>query len=249
MRLLILCEPLLQYVAKAHRSAAKGCVLPLEKVRGDIQRLFEEMGQQAAGKADLAAQYEKIRLPLIFFVDFMMRESDLSFRADWVPLAFELKEFAGDERFFDLLESDLRDPGEGATERLVIYYSCLGLGFTGLYLGQPEAIQRLMERISPRISRFMDVDRRARICPRAYDHNDTRDFTEPPGTKLVGIGIALILLLLVWFIAYFRLFNSLSGDIRRNLNKILNGPPASVSSSASALRDFDTLWCGRSRWQ
>jgi type VI secretion system protein ImpK len=233
MQLLILCEPLFQYVARARRSAAKGCELPIEKVRADIQRLFEEMRQQASGTPALADQYEKVRLPLVFFVDFMMRESDLSFRTEWVPLAYDIKEFAGDEKFFDMLEAELKDSGDKGAERLAVYHTCLGLGFTGVYMGQPDAIRRLMGRISGRISRLMDGDRQTRICPQAYEHTDTRDFTEPPNTKLVSIGIGLVGLLIVWFVGYWLFFSSQSGDINRSLDKIIPVSGSPTSSSAS----------------
>ncbi len=222
MRLVTLCEPLFQYVCRLNRSAAKGCTLPLERVRADIQRLFEDIRHEASSRPDLAAQYERIKLPLTFFVDFVIRESNLSFRTDWTPLAYDFNELAGDEKFFELLESDMTDPSDGAAERLAVYYTCLGLGFTGLYAREPDTIRRLAGRISGRISRFMDADTRARICPQAYEHTDARDFTEPPGTKLVGIGIALVGLLIVWFVAYFLLFSSVSDRIDEHLTAILN---------------------------
>jgi type IV/VI secretion system ImpK/VasF family protein len=223
MRLVSLCESLFQYICRLKRSAIKGCTLPLERVRADIQQLFEEIRLQASGQPDLAAQYEKIKLPLVFFVDFVIRESDLSFRKDWIPLASDLHEFAGDEKFFELLESDLADSSDAAAERLAIYYTCLGLGFTGLYTGDPDTIRRLTGRISGRVSRFMDADARARICPQAYQHTDTRNFTEPPGTKLAVVGIILAGGLAVWFVTYFLLFWSVSHSIGKYLHMILNG--------------------------
>jgi type IV/VI secretion system ImpK/VasF family protein len=222
MKLLSLCEPLLQYVCRLNRSAVKGCTLPIERVRADIQQLFEEIRHEASSRPDLAAQYERIKLPLVFFVDFMIRESTLSFRMDWIPMACDFNELAGDEKFFELLEADLADASDGAAERLAVYYTCLGLGFTGLYTGEPDVIRRLLGRISGRISRFMDADARTRICPQAYEHTDTRDFTEPPGTKLVGIGIALAGLLIVWFVAYYLLFSSVSNEIDAHLTGILS---------------------------
>jgi type VI secretion system protein ImpK len=238
MRLVSLCEPLLQYVCRLNRSAAKGCALPVEKVRADIQQLFEQMRDEASSRPDLAAQYERIKLPLVFFVDFMIRESTLSFRMDWIPLACDFNELAGDEKFFELLEADLADPGEGAAERLAVYYTCLGLGFTGLYTGEPDAIRRLTGRISGRISRFLEADARARICPQAYEHTDTRDFTEPPGTKLVGIGIALAGLLIVWFVAYFLLFSSVSNRITGHLDRITNRSASPRSAEATGRSAF-----------
>jgi type VI protein secretion system component VasF len=232
MRLVTLADPVFQYVCRLHRSAAKGCTFPIEKARADVLQLFEEMRQQAASRPDLAAQYERIKLPLIFFVDFMMRESGLSSRTEWVPLARDYRELAGDEKFFLLLESDLKDPSDGATERLAVFYTCLWLGFTGLYFDQPEEIQRLMGRVSGRVSQFLGAEGQKRICPQAYEHTDTRNFTEPPGTKLVGIGIALIGLLVVWLITYGVLFQSTSSRIHGYLETI-NQDAGRTSSSVS----------------
>jgi cytochrome bd-type quinol oxidase subunit 1 len=43
------------------------------------------------------------------------------------------RQLAGDEKFFDLLEETLNDSSEDASERLAVYYTCLGLGFMGMY--------------------------------------------------------------------------------------------------------------------
>ena len=238
MRLVSLCEPLFQYVCRLNRSAAKGCTLPLERVRADIVQLLEEIRQEASSRPDLAAQYERIKLPLVFFVDFMIRESNLSFRMDWIPMGCDFNELAGDEKFFELLDVDLADSSDGAAERLAVYYTCLGLGFTGLYTGEPDAIKRLTGRISGRISRFMDADARTRICPQAYEHTDTRDFTEPPGTKLAGIGIALAGLMIVWFVTYFLLFSSVSNRITGHLDRIINRGASSSSTDVGERNAF-----------
>ena len=234
MRLVTLADPVFQYVCRLRRSAAKGCTFPIEKARADVLQLFEEMRQQAASRPDLAAQYERIRLPLIFFVDSMMRESGLGSRVEWVPLARDYRELAGDEKFFHLLDADLNDPSDGATERLAVFYTCLGLGFTGLYFDQPEEIQRRMARVSGRVSQFLGSEGQKRICPQAYEHTDTRNFTEPPGTKLVGIGIGLIGLLVVCLVAYGVLFKTTSSLIEGHLRTI-NKSAERTSSSASGL--------------
>ena len=78
-------------------------------------------------------------MPIIFFVDSIIAESKLSCAGQWHQdrLAYEQNELAGDEKFFDLLDETLNDPSPEATERLVIYYVCLGIGFTGWYATQP----------------------------------------------------------------------------------------------------------------
>jgi len=221
MTLLELCEPIFQYVCRLRRSARMGCTIEMDQVRNDIKRILGEISTNASTSAELTTQYEKVELPLVFFVDFMIKESKLRFAVDWYELGRERGELAGDEKFFDLLDADLADPSSAATQRLVIFYTCIGLGFTGVYTGQPESIQRLMSRISARISGMMDADEKSYICPEAYENVDARDFVEPPGAKLAGIGIALIGLIIVWAVAYFFLFKWTSDDVAKSLDTVI----------------------------
>ena len=228
MTLLELCEPLFQYVCSLSRTAKTSNTLDTYQVRGKIKRILDEMRTNSTSSHELAGQYEKVELTLIFFVDFMIKESKLNLTSEWVELASERNELAGDEKFFDLLDEELADPGEDAAERLVIYYTCLGLGFTGVYIGQPESIRKLMLRISGRISSMMDADEEAFICPEAYENVDTRNLIEPPGTKLGGIAIALVGLIIVWFIVCFCLFTWSSGEVAKAVKTITTVEEKSV---------------------
>ena len=221
MTLLELCEPLFQYVCRLSRSARMGCTIEMEQVRNDIKKILEEMRTNASTTPELSSQYEKVELPLIFFVDFIIKESKLNFASEWFELGRERRELAGDEKFFDLLDEDLVDPSDAATQRLVIFYTCIGLGFTGVYTGQPESIQKLVSKISARISGMVDADKKSYICPEAYENVDSRDFVEPPSTKLMGIAIVLIGLIIVWSIAYFCLFKWTSDDVVETVDTII----------------------------
>lgn len=220
MTLLELCEPLFQYVCRLRRSARMGRTIEMNEVRNDIVSIFSEMKAEASSDHQLFTQYEKTELPLIFFADFMIKESDLPFAYDWVELGRERNELAGDEKFFDLLDADLADPSDSATQRLVVFYTCLGLGFTGVYTGQMDSIQRLISQISARISGLMDADKKSYICPEAYENVDTRDFVEPPGAKLIGIGITLAALIIIWAVAYCFLFKWTSDDLAESIDII-----------------------------
>jgi type VI secretion system protein ImpK len=233
MTLLELCEPLFQYMCRLRRSARMDYTLEMDQVRNDIKRIFGEIKANASASADLTVQYEKVELPLIFFTDFMIKESSLSFAHDWYELGRERNELAGDEKFFDMLDAELADPSETATQRLLIYYTCIGLGFTGVYTGQMESIRRLMSKISTRISGMIDADEKSFICPEAYENVDTRDFIEPPSAKLVGIGITLIALIIIWAVAYFCLFKWTSDDLGKSLDTIIGQKnlPSAIEST------------------
>lgn len=239
MTLLDLCEPLIQYVCRLNRSGRKGGSFEPSRVRAEIDAMFEDMRSKASADPNLTSQYDKIEMPLIFFVDFMIKESALSFARDWKEIAYEHNELAGDEKFFDLLDETLADPSQAATERLAVYYTCIGLGFTGWYTGQPEYLRKKQLETSARIRAMMDVDEASRICPEAYEHVDTSDLVQPPGMKLLGIFIALIGMTVVMFVANFFLFKTTASELQAALRKIIardsiTPPPAVVIPGAVA---------------
>ena len=136
MTLLELCEPLFHYICRVNRSARKGGNVSHGQIRAEIDSLFKEIHIKAAGDSGLENHLDKdkgkIELVLAFFVDFMVKESKLPFADEWQELgASKFNELAGDEKFWDLLEETLADRSEVADERLAVYYTCIGLGFTG----------------------------------------------------------------------------------------------------------------------
>ena len=226
MTLLEATEPLFQYVCRLNRLgrrlAAGGKVgdtvmfkkgataassrpptLDYAVVRSEVKALLEDMMDKPGSDRLLAAQVKQVELPLLFFVDSMISEGALPFAAKWNEerLAYAKKELAGDQKFFDLLEETLKDESDEASERLAIYFTCLGLGFTGFYFNQPEYLRKTMLTIAPRIRRMMDADQTAKVCPEAYEHLDTRDLVEPPGARLIFVGIVFVCFALAVVIA------------------------------------------------
>jgi type VI secretion system protein ImpK len=221
MTLLELCDPLFQYICRFNRSARKGGHHDLLQVRQEVKAILGEMKGKAASQPGLSSQFEKIDIVLMFFVDFMIKSSAISNAGDWQELAFERKELAGDEKFFDLLEETLADRSDQANERLSIYYTCMGLGFTGWYTGQPEYLRKKMLECSTRIRNLIDTDQSSKICPESYEHVDTSDLVQPPSASLVGIGIALVGLIIVLFIANAYMYRNSSSELTKALDGII----------------------------
>lgn len=220
MRLHELCEPLFQYVCRLNRSARKGVGLEPNLVRTDIQALFSEMRGRASSEAGLADQFAKVELGLIYFVDFMIKESSLAFAGQWKELAHDQGKMAGDEEFFDLLDETLRDPSEAASERLTVYYTCLGLGFTGFYTGQPEYLRKKMMEIQARVRSVMDQDVSSRICPEAYEHVDTRPLNLPPLRNLKGMVLVLVAVVLSVLVANWWMYARAASSLKESLGTI-----------------------------
>jgi type VI protein secretion system component VasF len=219
MTLLELCEPLFQYICRLNRSARKGGNYELGQVQSEIKGILGEAKAKSVGE-NLSDQYEKIELPLMFFCDFMIKESALPWAREWKELAFERHEMAGDEKFFDVLEETLKDKSPAANDRLTVMYTCIGLGFTGWYTSQPEYLRRKMKEIAARLQAAGMFSDAQRICADAYEKVDTRDLVEPPGMKLLGIAIVLLGLIVVLFVMYAYLFSANSKDMKKALKDI-----------------------------
>src|SRR6476660_873270 len=99
----------------------------------------------------------------------MISESALPFAAEWNQnrLAYDRQELAGDEKFFDMLEETTKESGDDATERLAVFYLCLGLVFTGSYFKHPEFLRKTMLALSSRVRHLMENDPSAKLCPEA----------------------------------------------------------------------------------
>lgn len=245
MTLLELTEPLFQYICRLNRVARKGGPAPSGNtafftkgastpppkgsnldyavVRSEIKAALEDFMQKASNDMKLAAQAKKMELPLIFFVDSMIAESTLGIAQQWNQnrLAYDRNELAGDEKFFDLLEETLNDSSEDASERLAVYYTCIGLGFSGIYFKQPEYLRKTMLTIAPRIRHLVEMDQTAKICPEAYASVDTRDLVQPPRDRMVLVGIIFLCFALSVLTTYVFMYRNASRNLNESLDKIL----------------------------
>ena len=223
MTLLELCEPLFLYVCLLNRAGRKGGNLDFHPVRGKVKEIFGDMRNRAISDARLNLQYKEMEEPLTFFVDSMIAESKLPFAKQWDfdRIASGSQQLAGDEKFFDLLDDTMKQPGDDATERLSVYYACIGLGFTGFYGGQPEYLRRKMLEIAPRIRHLIESDTTVRVCPEAYQHVDGRDLVEPPTSKMIVVLIIFLVFMLTTLACNFFLFQQASQQLTSSLSEII----------------------------
>jgi type IV/VI secretion system ImpK/VasF family protein len=227
-RLLEHCEPLFQAVCRLNRMGRKGSSIDYTQARAEITDLLEKLSRTARSDIGLNDQYSKVELPLIFFIDSIIAESALPFAAEWSHnrLAEARRELAGDEKFFDLLEDTLQDNSDGASERLAVYYTCLGLGFSGWYAGQPEMLRKKMFEISPRVKAFVDTDDSGLITPDTYKSTNTSNLPLPMASSLVPLLIAFVGLFLAVVAFNIYTFHAASAEMKSALDTIIAHDPA-----------------------
>jgi hypothetical protein len=227
MTLSELCEPLFQHICRLNRRARKlaaegassdaAAALGDEtQIRAELAAVLGEMKSKATASPELMAQLERVRLPLIFFCDYAILTSSLPFARDWKPMA-EVDEdpphYAWSQEFFDMLDATMKERGEGADERLLIFYECMGLGFKGMYEGDPQALRKKMKELASRLRSRLGSESESRICEDAYI-TDKRKLDLPPAQTLVPMAIALVVLILVLGIGIVYLFHRESKELR-----------------------------------
>ena len=223
MKLLELYENLFQYVCRLNRSAKTQAHPEYVRVRSEVKELLNEVERNASADVRLLNQVRRLELSVIFFVDNVICTSRLKLASQWADnrLAKDRNELAGDERFFDFLDLDLKDTSDEAVERLAVYYACLGLGFMGMYQGDPGKIRNYMEQIFPRIRQWIDSDPRTKISEEAYKFTDTRVLTEPPSNKIILVAVIFAFLSLSVFIVYYALYARAVGEMGDYVGKIV----------------------------
>lgn len=225
MTLLDACEPLFQKICALNRSSkTKGPAQDFPSLRKEVASLISGLRGNLMSEPSLAGQWQKLEMPILFFVDSMISESRLPASAEWNKnrLAYDFKELAGDQKFFDFLDRDLADPDPDATERLGFYFTCVGLGFSGFYSQRPEQLRPRMVEMLRRVDPSVRTESHMKISPEAYENVDTRDLIEPPPLPtgvLVGFFIALCL---VFIAVSFHLYQDATLELRQALVDILS---------------------------
>ncbi len=214
-----LCEQLFQYVCRLSRSARKGVALDAGLVRSDVRALMGELGSRARGETGMTVLVDDVRVALALFVDETVRTSVPGVGESWGSIADEMEGFEVDpSRFFQTMEDALGDMSQGGLQRVETLQICLGLGFTG---GRtPGEVASLIERAGERLGGRMDADPMARVCPEAYEHVDTSDLIQPAGRSVVGIGVALVALIVVVVVGNALIYKNASGELRAALRGI-----------------------------
>jgi type VI secretion system protein ImpK len=225
MKLLELYEDLFQYVCRLNRAARTQAQPDYARVRAEVKDLLDQVIRTASSDVRLLNQVKRLELPMVFFIDNVICTSRLKFATQWAEnrLATERNELAGDERFFvDFLEKDLADTSDEAVERLAVYYTCLGLGFTGMYVNQPETIRRYMDQAFPRIRQWIDADPRTKISEEAYRCTDTRILTEPPSNRIILVALVFVFLSLSVLTVCYALYASAVHELNNSVRIILD---------------------------
>jgi hypothetical protein len=231
--LMDICEPLFQHVCRLHRAGRKSAEGGGAAIAGDqheararLRELIGESGELAeqASQAGILDQFEKVRLPLVFFCDYVIQHSTLPFAAEWQPMA-EVDEdpphLGWYQEFFAMLDDTLAEHSDAAEERLAVFYTCLGLGFKGYFEDMPKFLQDKMREIQNRVRGRIETDSSRDICDQAYKHTDKRQLEMPPIKTLTPIILVLLGLIVTLFVLNLYLYHDASGQLKKAIDTVV----------------------------
>jgi type VI protein secretion system component VasF len=216
------CNPIITCILNYWQLVNTGEAPAPDRFRADIEERFHLARQRAASSSSLARDFERIEKPLIFFVDYMIKEGNFPFRNEWNELARSFNELSGDEKFFDMLDADLNDPE--AANTIVVYFIMLGLGFDGVYRARPEYIEKYLKVCRARFGETLDV----RIEPLVTVKPRKRGLSFRKKSIFVKLGVVLVcvVFLAVSFAINFNTFVSITGSYKKALNQaVLDSVP------------------------
>jgi type VI protein secretion system component VasF len=187
----------------------------MEKLREDIENVLEDARLQASADLGLSREYERVERPLVFFIDFMVKEGNFPFSRDWRELGRNYNELSGDEKFFNLLSDALRDTK--AHNTIPLFYTMLGLGFEGAYIQDHKFIEKTMKECAARFPGELDI----REEPLVAVATEKRIAGLKRGRALRPLRMALffsLLFLAVSLIVNFAAFFSTARSFRESLS-------------------------------
>jgi len=221
MNLVILCDPLFKYVCFLNRSARKGAPVDASRAEAEVEAILSEIRGRANANPGLAEQYERVELPLMFFVDNVIANGPPPLCDNWQRLAYKRDRATGDTDFCDELEAMLGEPETpSSNERLAVFYTCVGLGFVGDRLADPALRQKRMSQMTRRLRSFLELEDRARVTPQAYAHTQKDNLVPPPVAPVWKLGVALLGLVVMLVVLNGYLYRNLSGKLLQTLQKI-----------------------------
>lgn len=214
-------QPVFEFICESSRLARNRARLDPAELRRKAITLLTEITEIARRDPALAEHVQKLHTPVKHFIDGMMARHVLQTpqSEEWHEnrLGYEASRH-GDQAFFDSLREALQEPpSPAAAERLMVYYTCLGLGFKGIET--PERIRELIAEIRSKIRQFLDLDDPGRLSPPAYQGLDERDLVRPPRERRLATIAAVLCAILagggLYVYAYLRFNKKLPDELRQ----------------------------------
>ena len=226
-----LCNPVFQCLCNYWQLSCVTNMMDREKFLTDITGHLEDVKKKASRDPKLEREFEWIEKPLVFFIDYMVKEGRFPYRVEWRELSRNYNELSGDEKFFNLLTETLKYPDFGNS--FALFYIMLGLGFDGAYRYNHKYIEQCMRLCMEKTVIDYDIYSEPVVpTPKKKTiFNRQRKF---------GIRVAIIasaVFMLICFIINLAVFSNTTKNYREILNRAVTGSTLQTNYSPAAEGD------------
>lgn len=214
----LLCRPLIRQLCAYWYYARCGEVPDREQVDRVLREHLIRIREKVEDDGRLKREFQRIEQPLIFFIDYTIKEGNFPFSEKWREIARDYNELSGDEKFFEQLSAALDDPD--SSSRLVMFYLFMGLGFDGCHAGDPEYIQRRMKVCATRFPSAVGEEEAFSLA--SPDAGDPPVYFQKRRFRFFSVYTAMALLIVcllgAWSWNFWVLYQE-TGDFRKSLCK------------------------------
>jgi type VI protein secretion system component VasF len=149
------CHPVFVCFCNNLQLSEAGNPPTMEKFREEIERALERAKYRCETDPVLSRDYQRVELPMVFFIDYMVKEGNFPFKNEWRELSRNYNELSGDEKFFNLLSEALNNPNSKNT--IPVFFNMIRLGFDGVYENDIKSIEKIMRQCLAKIPGKFDI--------------------------------------------------------------------------------------------
>ena len=223
-------EPIFLYVCKINRVANSGGELSYLSARNEICELIESSAVKASRDQITRDCFQRIKIPLLLFIDYMIVDSGVNFAMQWhqCSLFDEFAAINSSDDFCSYIEEDLAQNYEGVEEVLLFYFLCVGLGYGGGFESGTSQISQVMAKLLPKIRNHINAGSAGRITQSAYENINTLNFIKPVGGKISLILAVFVIFMISVAISVIFMYKESSQGMVKSVSRINSHLPSSL---------------------
>lgn len=227
-------DELFQYVMRVNRSARLDPEQQpqADQVRADILAILDRVRQCCAPDPVASRAFDQAHLALIFFADSMLLTSEWAGVAQWKPIQYDHNEHGGDDKFWELFDEAMARSDEAADQCVEAYYTMVGLGFTGSFVGMHDMLRQKMNQAWIRVQKTRGAGGERRLCPDAYRHVRTETLSLNPAGSLLKTAVIMLVGIITLLAATRAAVNASRAEVR-GITETLTQQPAGDEETRS----------------
>ena len=211
-----LCYPIFQRICNYWQLSRITNMVDRKAFLEDILLLLKEAETKASKDPLLDREFAWIEKPLVFFIDYMVKEGRFTFKDEWWELSRNYNELSGDEKFFDLLEDTLKNPDY--EKSVILFYIMLGLGFDGVYRYNNKYIEQCMRHCMSKAEIDFDIYTEPVITPAKKKPFFLQERKFTIKTALIASAVFMVLSFLINLIVFAGFTSNYRALLRRTVN-------------------------------